>query len=673
MCAWSSPMAGDTPADYSEYKLTEYRHADKVHIPSDGKMIQTVAESSILVEGDSVKVSRPAYRMIAKGYNHLHPIKEVMVQNFLFCKVFLEDKETEYRPIELPNNVVLEETNNKYDYSPTVPGTAYNVTYDQIIATIKTDIDMAKQGGCVEIRFKFGVYTQMFRDKGDPMEYKIRMVASESKPVKLYLCKPGKIAFAEGTPVLEEGAMGKIMALYPRKIDSPVAFSLVSAGAPSKFPDDNQKLVWAVTKGGEEVKSKTTGSSRASIENGTFVESGMSFDYAELSPSGVLTEGDVYSVTRTIKTGSETVACTSEPVECKVIKDARLAGFAKRELKVCPGIGELGFNSRESYLNQTKWLHIKGNRLNVDSVSYSGLYDARYAWEYIGEDGRWLELPLNEGGLTLESQYNSPDRFSALYNNAPQDLVVPLQLLKAGHEYRFRQVAYLGGFGDKRIVADTTGVLRVGVYDTITRAMLDVTPLHDICLDNTTHNDTVRISLKEGTDVRSLSAAAPNVMKYSYSFPGGNAGGEVTSNSLEFGYGVFANVSRLAFASYTVEDGCGARVVVKDSMMVNDIPVLELGHIMCSNASTSVEGGVFKAEVAGGGSCVLSVSKEDADFSASDYLYSDDGQNYQKIGSRGLEVALRDSSHRRVYLMKRSRTGTMCESEPAVVELFKAS
>lgn len=675
LCVWSVTETG-IPSSYDQFKTTEYRYASKIHFPSDG-IIRTYVGTSFMNEGASVRVIRSEFKFIARGYNQNHPINAMIGQDLLYCSVSVSGNTYPYVPIDITGNTWLNISRNKeYNFSKKVSSKEYIISYSQIQQALKTqcNVDLDKESGCVELKFRFGVYAHMERDKGEPAEFKFYIQTTESETFKIYLCRPGDISFeVDKMPVLEQAAGKEIKALYPTSNGSAIAFNLLSKEAPSHFPEDYQKLVWTVRKKEIEVAQKTTTSNRATIQTGTFAISGMSFDYGELSENGILNEGDLYSVTRTISTLSDIIKCTSEPIECRVVKEARLRGFENKELKVCPGIGELSYDGKEdSYDDQTKWLHIEGNRLNVDSVSYSSVYDARYAWEYKNADaGNWVELPMNEGVLNIESQYNCPERFSALYNSAPQDLVVPLHLLKGGMKYKFRQVAYLGGFDNRRIVAKDKGEILVSVYDTITKPMFDVSHMSAICADNSIHDNNVKISLRDGMDVKSISPSLPGVMKYQYSFPLGNVSGSSESESLNLDISVFADKSQKAYATFTVEDGCGAQVILMDSLIVNELPVLDINHILCSNASTSILDGVFVAEVADGASCVIRVSSEDADFSISDYLYSEDDKSYNKIGSRGLALTLNTSSSKRVYLKKRSRLGSQCESDPVAVDLVK--
>lgn len=67
MCAWSlSPDL--VPEDFSSFKNTQYRYSDhdKILIPSDGEIIQTIVQPNYLVENGNLSLARSEYEMIAR-------------------------------------------------------------------------------------------------------------------------------------------------------------------------------------------------------------------------------------------------------------------------------------------------------------------------------------------------------------------------------------------------------------------------------------------------------------------------------------------------------------------------------------------------------------------------------------------------------------------------------
>ncbi len=672
MCAWSlTPSL--IPDDFSVFKNTQYRYSDhdKILIPSGGEIIQTIVQSNYLVESGSITVARSEYDMLAKGETrHRHPCKEILAQDFLYCRVVVPGMETLYLPIDMSNNVVMNVTDNEnYEYSATIPQRRYTVSYDDVVKFILKDIDMS-QGGCVELQFCFGVFVHIKRDNGGEFLCPVR--TKESQTVTLYVCRPGEISFSERMPLLENVEGEEIMALYPTPNGSPVAFNLLSKVPPSHFPMESQSLIWRVSKGENLVKTKTTTSNRFTVENGSFEVSGMSFDYAELDAAGVLHEGDLYSVTRTIKTLSDGVTCATEPIKCRVVREAELDGFSQREIRVCQSDADYEFDGEDRYIDETKWLHIKGNRLNVDGLSYDTIYGVRYAWEYRrGSSGTWIEMPAYTSRASVESQFNSPNGFKTLYDANPQDLVAALALIKDGKKYEFRQVAYLTGFGNRKVLAKENGVIAVESYEPINAMMFDVKHMSGICLDNQMHEDSMRVALRGEYDFKSVDPRNEGVLNYGYDFPLGNVKGNVVGKKFGEGIHVFANKAGAFYATYTVKDGCGTEVSLKDSVVVSTLPVLDPNSVLCDNASRSIIEGVVVAEIPDGVLCRIRVSDEDEDFAMCDYLCSEDGVTYQPMGSRGWEIPLSAAGVKRVYLKKKTRMGSQCESEAVVVELVK--
>lgn len=673
MCAWSlSPDL--VPEDFSSFKNTQYRYSDhdKILIPSDGEIIQTIVQPNYLVENGNLSLARSEYEMIAKGETrHRHPCKEILAQDFLYCRVVVPGMETSYIPMNISNNVVMNVTDNeKYEYSATLPSRTYTISYEDIKGLIPKDIDLT-HGGCVELQFCFGVFVHIKRDDGGEFHCYIR--TKESQSVTLYICRPGEIAFAEEMPVLESVDGEEVMALYPTSNGSPVAFNLLSKVAPSHFPMETQSLIWRVRKGENLVKSKSTTSNRFTVENGSFEVSGMGFDYAELDEASVLHEGDLYSATRTIKALSGSVSCTTKPIKCRVVREAELDGFSQREMRVCHSDADYEVDVDDNLSDETKWLHIKGNRLNVDDLGYASIYGVRYAWEYRrGSSGTWIEMPdYASNSASVESQFNSPNGFKTLYASAPQDLVASLALIKDGRKYEFRQVAYLTGFGNRKVLAKENGIITVEAYEPITEAMFDVKHLSGICLDNQTHEDSMRVALRGEYEFKSVDSRREGVLNYGYNFPSENVKGNVAEKNLGVGIHVFASKAGSFYATYTVKDGCGTEVLLKDSLVVSNLPILDPKSVLCGNASKSIIDGVVVAEVPDGVLCRLQISNEDDDFATCDYLCSEDGVTYQRMGSRGWEIPLSTSGVKRVYLKKKTRMGSQCESEAVVVELVR--
>lgn len=637
--------------------------------------IQSLVNTGYLMEGNSIRVTRREYKIQAYGKNSFHHVDDMLGQDFLFFQVVIDGVEYSYIPVKITNNTWADYANKPYHFTKEVKVATYDVSYQSIEEEFVNIYGkrFSDLGDYFTIRFRFGVYINFHRED-EETDFKYYLATLPSENVDGFLCRPGEISFEEdGLPLLETIAGEDIMALYPTSNGSPVAFNLSSEKAPSRYAENKQQLIWQVTKQDEPIAKKIKEANQNTVENGSFVNSGMSFDYADLSENGVLTEGDVYNVTRQITTRAGIVSCTSEPIQCKVVKEAQLAGFSTTELKVCPGKSDITFNRNdESYENETKWLHIKGNRLNVDSVPYASLYEVRYAWEYRNVNtSSWIELPLNESGYSAETQYNSPERFASLYSSAPQDLVIGLPLIKSGNTYEFRQVAYLEGFNNRKITARKNGVVTVTAYDTITSAAFDVAHMNSICADKEIHEIDFKVTPKNSTSIKSVQSSEAGAFNYTYSFPSANIAGTATSDSLNLNFNFYAEKQQVSYATVTINDGCGAIVILKDSLSIEALPSLDPIYVVCSNASTSIVDGVFIAELPENGKGVISISNEDVDFAVSDYYYSDDDVHYQKIGSRGLEVNLRSENNRRIYLKKQSKVGSLCESKAVIVDLVK--
>lgn len=678
VCAYALSSV-EIPESYEKFASLEYKYTDKGEFPSSGPIITTVS-STLLTEDDTITVQRSAYKLHLKGIRHSLEVDRCLVQDFLYFQVRAEGVEDDFIPLDV-DKVGSEEKAGVYNYTRSVAAKDYQISYEELnrefykyTGTYISDI----KGSKILLNFKFGVYAELTR-KGESSSFKNYIGTKAGDDVYLYVCRPGKIAFKEeGMPLLKESQEGKVYALYPlANSNNSTAIQLISEESPSEFPDVNQQLVWSVSRDGSVVSEKKTIATRSSIENKSFGKSGMSFIYTDLNRGDTLRENDEYEVTRTINAQSGRVSCVTEPIKFQVVREAKIGGFSDTKIFVCPSKEGISFDrNSENYDNELKWLHIKGNKLNVEDLGYSSIYGIRYMWEYKNvNNANWVELPLNESGYAVESQYNSPDRFANLYNSAPQDLVIGLPLIKSGQEYEFRQVAYLENFDNRKITAIKDGIISVKAYDTITSASFDLSRMGVVCADKQLHEVYLKAKLKSTSSqaFKGTRDGAHSIFDYTSSFPLAGLNENVTSDSIVSQLTISADKPQVAYAVVTVKDGCGALAILNDSLVIDDIPVLNGESIVCSNAKKTVVDGVVEVEVPDGVISELSISREEANFSTSDYLYSENDSQYQVIGSRGLDINMAQSDSKRIYLKKRSRNGGKCESSALVVNYKKVA
>lgn len=531
----------------------------------------------------------------------------------------------------------------------------------------------------------FGKIIELFRDKGPETMIQFRfmidlcatrsstldnlcgkIVTSYSEMVHVIKCDGGKIRPNESVnPILDDNYTGKVYAVYPTASSGALdAIDVESVEDAYKYSVSSQRFFWKITdaNSGNLVKS----------ESG--VEDGYKFSYGGAS----VVEGKEYSIVRgtEIVNKGEKLSCESTPIGLQVVKPALLDGFTTTEYSVCPSKIAVKFSAEDDYTDDTKWLWLKGNTLNVESEPYAKVYGIKYKWEYKSvNSAKWTQFPEMENGISegKTMQYNTESGFSGLYEKRPQDLVTGLDLFQNGETYLFRQVAYLQGFQNREIRASEGGVLSVSVYDTISPAMFRIDHMGMACADGASQEVRLNATFlpRSGASYKYVDDyQVEKLLKYEWNFPLAEMSGSDLSQNLDKACSVASSSIQTAYVDINVTDGCGVRINLRDSLTFRDVPFLDPNRIVCSHASYSYipEDKVVEALVPEGEVSYLSVSSEDVDYSTSDYYCSfDQGTTYHKISSRGEKIDLGQNSELEVYVKKQNKNGTVCSSSPVVV------
>lgn len=649
-------------------------HGDKIKIPN-ANPIKTEVQANVMTKRDTIVVKRASYDFKAKGYSHVRDYVTVLAKDYLYAEVIAGDKTYPYFVIDLVGDEFSESVSN-YRNVFEVPSATYLVNYDMLDRSFKaaTNGFMSDLGADeITIRFRLGIYAAVSRDNDGT---RIFYVSTEpSATFTLYNCHGGEIDVKPETlPVLEDKNNQVVYALYPTELSArEPAFSLYSVEDASRWSTMNQSLTWTVGRNLTEAASKKTTPTANTLRNQTYYSSGKSFDYAELSEDGQLRENDLLTVSRTLSMQNNLVSCSTDPLVIRVVRPLVLKGLPDTTHYVCAYEEEFSYESTsEKWNDESKWLHIHGEKVNVDDLDYAFLYDIQYIWEYRNtRSADWTELPLKgDGGSVVEAQYNCPTGDSNTYKFNPQDLVVPIALFKQGETYEFRQVVHLNGFGGRKIYAQGNGVVKVKTYDKINSSLFEVTPMGSLCADNVPHEVHLKATSLPNM-VGNYKSACDGFFRYKYSFPYVSRMEEVCAKDLDKKFDVMSEDSRVCKVNISVSDGCGNVVALVDSLKFDLQPSIEEENIVCGNVVFKKVNGILTAEIPEGETYVLTISRDDPDYSLCDYLYSEDDSVYTKIGSRGQEVSLTSSYSKRIYLKKRLKLGNQCESEAVIVDLYK--
>lgn len=682
LSVWAELSGITAPNDYSIFKNLSCNYSDKIYVPTSGAILTEVEKNS-LTSWDSIKIIRTEYSYKAKAiYKNVlskNEVEEIHAQDFIYAEINDGSETYQYFPILEIGNVV-DESFHDYSVKGTISESSYRVTYDKLSQSFyhsySKNLNELKNDKLI-VRFRVGVYFAVKRE-GEAEVKAFYIATQETKDVYLYSCHAGEIGFSEDCmPVLDSKGGEMLYALYPTAINGNTpAVDLVSVVPPSDYREKNQQLAWSVYMNGVQKTQKNTSPTANSMSNGQFINSGSYFDYVDLADGNkdTLDENTIYDFERTIILQGDFLSCSSDRIKCKVVKLAHLSSLSEKERYVCVSNGdeEIEFESSvDKYDDTSKWVYVKGEKLNVERLDYADLYGVKYMWEYRKRGGDWFELPLSVKNGACEAQYNSPEGFSSLQQNNPQDLVIPLSLIKQGKVYEFRQVVYLTGFKNRKVYAKEGGVIKITTYDKISEESFDIKSMGAMCADNSLREVKFRVDFSPETNKRYKYQGDGSQFLFEYQFPYAKASEIFLASNLERSYNLMSGESQIAKASVVVTDGCGNEVKLVDSVTFERRPSINLANILCGNSDTVVSDGELIAEVAGNETNILRIAATDEDFYACDYLYSEDGENYRKMGSRGVEVYLGTQSNKRIYLKKKSKNGCQCESDVVAVTFHK--
>lgn len=574
------------------------------------------------------------------------------------------------------------------NYNTTVPEQGIRISYTDLWNAYKNESgnDLDFQSEEYTITFRYIVHAYVDRECNDGCDFKLLTV--DSDPVHLYICTPGVIRADETfTPKIED--MGEdIYAVYPvapinRRGNLSTGSSAVRIESderecPSIYTTDDQHLRWEATAKDGSVIGSTDWRLTWQMRN-TACAIAPGFTYSDLSGSGTLDEGMEFNVVRkNYVVGVTDATCETEPLKFLVVEAAELEGFDNNAMRyVCP----LGDKEAENYIganfnsevDKDAFFVIEGNRLNVEDNLYAPVYCIKYKWQYkTSTSSSWIDLGETGNGSAV--QYNRKDKYKNHFNTAPQDLIVPRALFQEGNIYEFRQVAVLQNFKDREIVAGENGIVRVGTYRKIAEDDFYFDKMGPFCADGKTNEVGLNVGFKP-TDTGAYNFANDDKgLSYTWNFKlAGVENESEIATELSKKYNVANAKAATEKVTVKVADGCNNEVVLTQEIGYEEQPKVDLNTIVCQKASKTVntDQNSVEASIPEGVPGTLYVSSEDANYALSDYLYSyeEDG-DYQSM-NRGIEVKLSSETTKTIYIKKKSKNGSQCESDPVRVVFTK--
>lgn len=527
------------------------------------------------------------------------------------------------------------------------------------------------ENGCIDLTFvwvmRADVYAANLNRWG--------LVVTDTCMVRVYDCESGIAGTITAnkniTPLLRVTDGDSVFAVYPTDVvpnvgvpvlvgESPILSTLASVR-------QNQKSEWYLSNGSDLLIGNPIAYPLSSNRNKS-----QTYAYTALNPTGFLTPGYEYKVTR-INRISGTTYCSTDPVRFRVVAPAVLEGFEEDNLKkyVCEVQGSSSsFGDKED-----DYLLIEGNKLNVDGQD---VYGIKYEWQYKkSTSGTWITLPecSKSSGDGAVCNYNSEKSslFSAHHESSPQDLYVIRSMFASGVSYDFRQVVILENFSNREITAENNGIVRVTTYKKIKPSEFKVAGMGTSCADGLTNEVKLGVEFTPSAGIYNYldHVTDSGLLEYSYSFYG------TEGKEQSVGFSKIFNVSESSpktfVANIQVVDGCENKVELKDELVLEKQPSLDPNYINCSKANVkySSENKRVEISIPDGIVGILSVNSEDEDYSVSSYLYSENGVDYELMNKRGIEIKLGASAFKTCWLKKKSNSGSMCESNPVEIVINK--
>lgn len=410
------------------------------------------------------------------------------------------------------------------------------------------------------------------------------------------------------------------------------------------------------------------------------------FSYSDLKDFKV---GDKFEISRSISLTNKynnELNCSTPALTFEVVPEAFLSEKGETSQGVCPIEGNINYDGGINATKTGKWVYLNGEAIKfrdsdfrevqLDDALYNA-YGIKYGWEYSTDGLNWISLndrEIEKGTKILPFEnYNYISGHLSFFN--PQDLLVPKNMFEGGKTYYFRQVVTLENFLNRKIVSDK--LHEINTYNLIEKKNFKFSPLETLCADGQNQEVALNVTFTPSDNVtldRYGWVTEKALLKYSYSFFE-NKEEEYEGENLKADYNVYSDEATDYDAVVTVTDGCGTKIDLKETLIFEEQPKLDPDNVVCSNSTYEYNEIQDRLEVVipEGVIGYLNIDKSDENYTTSQYKYSTDGYNYDKISSHGVEVLLTTKKEKTYYIKKISNRGRYCESEILTVLVKKVS
>lgn len=668
-------------------------NGSRITFPSDKDCYKTSVSCDYITENMIMSLTRGAYNF--RSYSSVGNCG-YKIEEFLYFTI--NSNSGTYGPYEWDQKIkdfdYKPPFNFKKDYTGSVESTSLTIKYSAIddIFNSHEGRYLNTLGEKVTVTFQVltkgkiyrGSWTNKDEDRND------RSFTVKGKPVSIQLlqCVSGKIGANPAiTPNIEESDGTAKYCIYPIPVGSASdnVMQITSIQSPGNYNRDLY-FSWNLYNKNNVIVKTEHRKVYIPDSNGQELGKFANFKYSDLGDYKV---GDQYTLTRSISLTNEyknELDCATPALTFEIVPEAFLSEKGVNSVKVCPKKEDQPFSGSKEYQNPD-WMYLKGekikfrdsdNRIVTLSDAMYDAYGIKYGWEYSTDKENWILLIDKTDAETKvlpNGDYNYTSSFLSWTSVKEQDLLVPNNMFADGKTRYFRQVVTLTNFSNRKIVSEK--LHEVTPYYIIEKSDFKVQPLGTLCADGTSQEVELNVSFTKAESSATLAGykwvSDDAAFQYDCRFLGKTE--EYKDINLYATYNIFADEVKKYDANVTVIDGCGTKVELKDSLILEEQPKIDPNNVICTNSTYEYNELQKRVEVVIPEGVVgyLLVDKSDANYSTSLYEYSTNGNTYSKLPSRGKDVMLTSQNEQTYYFRKTDTRGNQCVSEDLTVLVKKVS
>lgn len=577
----------------------------------------------------------------------------------------------------------MEENHHTWTFNAKTKRITYAGLEASYYAKKQTHLD-ALNAAAINIRLQLGSWINVKR--GTKRNRNDRALSIKGNPVdiKLYRCVPGEIgSYTKMTPKIVESdnisgfetITYGVYPTFPKSYQSNTALQITDKQSPGDYNRDLY-YSWNLYDSNNTLVSEKHRVVKYPDKNGQELGQFVHFSYSDIENFKI---GDKFKISRSISLTNlynNELGCATPAITFEIVPEAFLSEKGVNPVKVCPKKEKMTFSGTNEY-HDPDWMYLKGENIKFrDSdnriVSISdAMYDAygiKYGWEYSTDKENWITLKdtMNtEFGISPNGDFNYIGNFLSQPSVKEYDLLVPNNMFADGKTCYFRQVVTLENFLNRKIVSEK--IHEVTPYYVIENNDFKIQPLGTLCADGTSQEVDLNVTFNQTMSSDALAGykwvSNDAALQFNCSFLENEE--EYKGMILNATYNVFSDTASAYDANITVTDGCGTKVDLKETLTFEEQPKLDPNNVICTNATYEYNELQNQVEIVipEGVIGYLNIDKSDNNYSTSQYLYSTNGYDYEKISSHGVEILLTSKSEQAYFIKKKSNRGHQCESD----------